>query len=72
MAAPKFCLINDPDTGEPIFTSAGKFWPLESGETVPTYITWDGKLDSGFKQIEFLLSQLFALSETSSVLFGDP
>ena len=72
MAGPESCLINDPDTGEPIFTSGGKFWPLESGESAPQYITWDGKLDSAFKQMEFLLDQLFALSETSSVLFGDP
>jgi len=72
MAGPESCLINDPDTGEPIFTSGGKFWPLESGEKAPEYITWDGKLDSAFKQMEFLLDQLYALSETSSVLFGDP
>lgn len=72
MAGPESCLINDPETGEPIFTSGGKFWPLESGESSPQYITWDGKLDSGFRQMEFLLDQLYALSETSSVLFGDP
>ena len=72
MAGPESCLINDPETGEPIFTSGGKFWPLESGEKAPEYITWDGKLDSAFKQMEFLLDQLYALSETSSVLFGDP
>jgi len=71
MAGPESCLINDPDTGEPIFTSGGKFWPLESGEKAPEYITWDGKLDSAFRQMEFLLDQLYALSETSSVLFGD-
>lgn len=72
MAGPESCLINDPDTNEPIFISGGKFWPLETGETAPSYITWDGKLESAFKQMEFLLDQLFALSETSSVLFGDP
>jgi hypothetical protein len=44
---------------------------LESGEKAPEYITWDGKLDSAFRQMEFLLDQLYALSETSSVLFGD-
>jgi hypothetical protein len=71
MAGPESCLINDPDTGEPIFTSGGKFWPLESGEKAPEYITWDGKLDSAFEQMNFLLDQLYALSETSSVLFGE-
>ena len=72
MAGPESCLINDPDTGEPIFTSGGKFWPLESGEKAPEYITWNGQLDGAFRQMEFLLDQLYALSETSSVLFGDP
>ncbi len=72
MAGPESCLINDPDTGEPVFTSGGKFWPLESGEKAPEYIVWDGQLDSAFRQMEFLLDQLYALSETSSVLFGDP
>jgi len=72
MAGPESCIINDPDTDEPIFTSGGKFWPLESGEKAPEYITWDGKLESAFEQMEFLLDQLYALSETSSVLFGDP
>jgi len=72
MAGPESCILNDPDTNEPIFISGGKFWPLESGEAPPVYITWDGKLESGFKEIELFMDQLFALSETSSALFGDP
>ena len=71
MAGPESCLINDPDTGEPIFTSGGKFWPLESGEKAPEYIVWDGELDAAFREIELFMNQLFALSETSSVLYGD-
>ena len=72
MAGPESCLSTDPDSGEMIFISGNKYWPLESGEAPPVYITYDGKLGSGFKQMEFLLDQLYALSETSSILFGDP
>jgi hypothetical protein len=71
MAGPESCLSTDPDTGEMIFISGNKYWPLESGEAPPVYITWDGKLDSAFRQMEFLLDQLYALSETSSILYGD-
>lgn len=71
MAGPESCIGTDPDTGDDIFKSGGKYWGLESGENPPAYITWDGKLESGFKEIELFMNQLFALSETSPILFGD-
>lgn len=71
MAGPESCLINDPDTGEPTFVSGGKFWPLESGETAPVYITWNGELPAAFEEINLFMNQLFSLSETSPILFGD-
>ena len=72
MAGPGSCILTDPDTGEPIFQAGGKYWEIDSGEPYPQYITWNGELPAGFREIELFMDQLFALSETSSVLFGDP
>jgi hypothetical protein len=71
LAGPESCIGTDPDTGEDIFRSGGRYWPLASGEKAPEYVTWDGKLESAFKEIELFMTQLFAISETSPILFGD-
>lgn len=60
----------DPATGQEIFRAGGKYFPVHEGEEPPGYVTWDGKLDAAFKQIEVLLDQFYALSETSAAAFG--
>jgi len=44
--------------------------PLEKGETIPTYITWDASLQAAFAQFDKLQELLFMLSETCPTIFG--
>jgi hypothetical protein len=71
LAGSESCIGTDPDTGDDIFRAGGHYWPLAKGEAPPQYVTWDGKLESAFKEIEFFMTQLFSISETSPILFGD-
>ncbi len=48
----------------------GKYIPLRREDATPGAITWDGQLDSVFKEIEFLVSYIFQMSETPQWLFG--
>ena len=72
MAGSESCLQVNPDTNEATFVAGGKFFPMESGESYPQYIVWDGKLEAAYSQIELLLNQLYSLAEVSPILFGDP
>lgn len=63
-------LERDPDSGEWVFKGGGKFFPLGQGDIAPGYITWDGKLESAFKEIDLLTEQLYVMSETSATAFG--
>lgn len=49
---------------------AGKFFAVSPGEEKPEYMTWDGQLSSAFKQLEFLINQLYILSEMGAALLG--
>jgi len=71
MSGGESCIATDPDSGDDIFRAGGHYFPLSKGEVAPQYVTWDGKLESAFKEMEFFLTQLYALSETSPLLFGD-
>lgn len=57
------------ETGE-YFLETGKFYATSPGEEQPRYMTWDGQLSSAFKQLEFLINQLYVLSEMGSSLLG--
>ena len=61
----------DEETGEVKFRGGGKFFPVSQGGVTPGYIVWDAQLEANWKELEFLLSQLYILSETSSACFGD-
>lgn len=52
---------------------AGDYFPIppEEKAVIPAYITWDGRLDMSFKQIEELMKQFYMLSETSPAVFGE-
>ena len=42
----------------------GKYFKRDSNDDPDTkYITWDGNLDSAYKEIDTLLTQLYTLSE---------
>ena len=56
-------------TGEYVLNT-GKFFAVSPGEEQPKYMTWDGQLTSAFKQLEFLVNQLYILSEMGAALLG--
>lgn len=60
----------DPRTGQYVLKAGGKFFPVGEGEPPPGYVTWDGNLESAFKQLDWLMEQLWAISETSPAAFG--
>lgn len=47
-----------------------QFYGVSEGETPPSYLTWDGKLDSAFKALEILLNQLYVISEMGAAFLG--
>jgi len=69
MAGPETALEQD-EMGRYVFRGGAKYFPLEAGDPMPQYITWDGKLQAAFDEIKFLVEQLFVISEVSPVLFG--
>ncbi|MDP4092588.1 MAG: phage portal protein [Bacillota bacterium] len=64
-------LDEDPDTGKVTFKGGGKFFPVSEGGTAPGYVVWDAQLEANWKELEFLLSQLYIISETSAACFGE-
>lgn len=48
----------------------GKYIPITKEDATPGAITWDGQLDYVFKEINFLVSYIFQMSETPQWLFG--
>jgi hypothetical protein len=70
MYGPDTALEIDPATGQTVFRGGGKYFPVGPGEEPPGYVTWDGQLEAAFKQIDLLMEQFYALSETSAAAFG--
>ncbi|QVY62980.1 phage portal protein [Cytobacillus gottheilii] len=48
----------------------GVYIPIAEGDVTPGYMTWDGKLDAAFKELESLIALVFQNSETPQWLFG--
>lgn len=48
----------------------GKYIPITKEDATPGAITWDGQLDSVFREIDLLLSYIYQMSETPQWLFG--
>lgn len=69
ITGPVSMLDFDSDTGE-WHLKAGKFFAVSPGEEQPKYLTWDGQLEAAFKQLEFLINQLYILSEMGAALLG--
>ena len=69
ITGPVSMLDLNPVTGE-YKLSTGKFFAVSPGEEQPKYMTWDGQLTSAFKQLEFLVNQLYILSEMGAALLG--
>lgn len=62
LVGPSTMLSLDPESGEYRLVS-GKYFLVDGDDQKPEYLTWDGQLSSAFQQLEFLLNQLFVLSE---------
>lgn len=69
ITGPVSMLSYDPKSGS-YRLKTGKFFAVSPGEDQPKYMTWDGQLSSAFKQLEFLINQLYILSEMGSALLG--
>lgn len=48
----------------------GKYIPLTKDDKEPGAITWDSQMEGAFKEIGFLVSYIFQMSETPQWLFG--
>ena len=70
MCGPDSALEQDPRSGQWSFRGGGKYFPVGQGEEPPAYVTWEGELEAAFKQLEVLMEQFYALSETSAAVFG--
>jgi hypothetical protein len=71
MYGPEDSLIPDPDKpGQSIVKTGGKFFAVPQGSEAPGYLTWDGQLEPGFKQLEAVLNAIYLVSETSPAAFG--
>lgn len=71
MAVPSGALGED-ENGLPIF-HAGRdkiFEVMDKSEVVPQYVTWDGKLDAAFKELERLVDLLLINAEIPPVALG--
>lgn len=71
MAGPDTVLEQDEKSGKVTFRGGGKYFPLGPGDQPPQYITWDGELEAAFKEIDLLMEQFYALSETCAAAFGN-
>lgn len=69
ITGPVTMLDRDPLTGE-YHLKSGKFFATSSGENEPKYMVWDGQLSAAFKQLEFLINQLYILSEMGAAILG--
>lgn len=48
----------------------GKYIPLDKNDPTPGYMTWEGQLESAFKELDILLGLVYQMSETPQWLFG--
>lgn len=70
ITGPVSMLTVDETTGE-YKLRTGKFYAVSPGEEQPKYMVWEGQLSAAFKQLEFLINQLYIVSEMGSALLGD-
>jgi hypothetical protein len=70
MGVPEDAISRNPETDEVSFDAGLKIFPMSEGQNPPQYITWDGQLEASFREIELLMSQMYALSETCPQAFG--
>lgn len=64
--------LSEDEKGNPVFHIGRDkvFEVLGKDDVVPEYITWDGKLDAAFKELEFLVDKIMMLAEIPPVALG--
>lgn len=70
MAGSPSCMEYDEEAGE-YRLRFGNFFQVNDGEQKPEMIVWNADLEANFKMIEFLVNQLYTISEMGSAVFGD-
>lgn len=69
MTGPVSMLRMNTKTGER-YLERSKFYGINPEDEKPEYLTWDGQLEASFKELEFLVNQLYILSEMGAALTG--
>jgi len=69
LTGPASLLEKDSTTGKLVF-KPGKYYATQAEDNPPSYLVWDGQLEAAFKEMEFLVDQLYILSEMGSALAG--
>lgn len=69
MSGPTSALEKNPDTGEYTVKLSKYFTRDNKDDPDAKYITWDGKLDSSFKEIELILDLISIISEMGAAIF---
>lgn len=60
--------ITDDDGAQKL--GGGVYVPVTPEDTTPGYMTWNSQLEGAFKQLDYLLSVVFQMTETPQWLFG--
>lgn len=60
--------ITDEDGAQKL--GGGIYIPTTPEDTTPGYMTWNSQLEGAFKQLDYLLSVVFQMTETPQWLFG--
>lgn len=69
MTGPATMLSYDPATGER-YLKKDQFFAVSPGEPLPSYLTWNGQLDSAFKELDVLFKQLYVITEMGEAILG--
>lgn len=70
VVVPEASVEIDPDTGEAKIR-LGNAFIIDKDSPAPSYLTFDGKLEASFKQLELLLNQLAIISELGTLFLGN-
>lgn len=60
--------IEDDDGAQSL--GGGVYIPVDKEDPTPGYMTWESQLEGAFKQLDYLLSIVFQMTETPQWLFG--
>lgn len=60
----------DPSSGGTVRVGGGAYITVSDEDAKPGYLTWDGKLEGAFKELETLIGMAFQIAETPQWLFG--